>query len=344
MNRSTAGRLSTRATSYDVARLAGVSQSAVSRAFRDGGSISRETRAKVVKAAHALGYAPSQIARSLITAKSRMIGVVMTELTARNYPDILRFLGSEIQNTGNRMLFCSTPDDAGAAEAVADLLAFHVDGIISSASLPPDKLEICERQRVPVVLYNRAPRNAVASAVACDHPTAMDSLVDHLVTGGLGRAFFIAGPEMAPVSNDRLLGLRNAFAARGLAMPDIAHSDYSYEGGRAAANERLVRSGLPDTIVCANDAMALGAMDACRFDLKLRIPDDVAIAGFDDIAQASWPSYDLTTLRQPVRRMTQASVRMLMERIAGASAGGERRLLPAELKLRGSTRRPVAAR
>ena len=180
------GPFPTRVTSYDVARLAGVSQSAVSRAFRDGGSISSETRAKVEKAAHALGYAPSQIARSLITARSRMIGVVMTELTARNYPDVLRFLGGEIQSTGNRMLFCSSPDDSGAAEAVTDLLAFHVDGIISSASLPLDALEACERQRVPVVLYNRAPRSAVASAVACDHPIAMDSLVGHLVAGGAG--------------------------------------------------------------------------------------------------------------------------------------------------------------
>src|SRR5919112_2803889 len=124
-----------RATSYDVARLAGVSQSAVSRAFRDGGSISPDTRAKVEKAARELGYAPSQIARSLITQRSRMIGVVMTDLTARNYPDVLHYLSHEIQATGNRMLLCSVPQDAEAAAGAADLLAFQVDGIISSASL-----------------------------------------------------------------------------------------------------------------------------------------------------------------------------------------------------------------
>lgn len=333
------GRPLARATSYDVARLAGVSQSAVSRAFRDGGSISPVTRAKVEKAAAALGYSPSQIARSLITQRSRMVGVVMTELTAQNYPDVLRFLSNEIQVTGNRMLLCTVPQDREAAAGASDLLAFQVDGIISSALLPRETLEASERQNVPVVLYNRAPTSHLASSVACDHPLAMDALVAHLVEGGLGRAIFVAGPETAPVSNDRLLGLRNAFGSRGLALERVLHGDYSYEGGRRLALDHLAGPGRPDTVICANDAMALGVMDAFRFDMGLSVPDDVAVAGFDDVAQASWPSYALTTLRQPVRRMTQMSVRLLMEQVAGTAAGGERRLMPAELKVRASTRR-----
>jgi len=329
----------TRATSYDVAKLAGVSQSAVSRAFRDGSSISGKTRAKVEQAALALGYSPSQIARSLITQRSRMIGVVMTELTARNYPDVLRFLSDEIQATGNRMLLCTVPDDRGAAAGVSDLLAFQVDGVISSALLPRDVLEASVRQGVPVVLYNRASLSLLASSVACDHPAAMDALVDHLVSGGLKRAVFIGGPETAPVSNDRLLGVRNAFAARGLALERVLYGDYSYEGGRAIVLGALSGADRPDTVICANDAMALGVIDAYRFDLRLRVPEDVAVAGFDDVAQAAWPSYALTTLRQPVRRMTHMTVRLLMEQVAGTAAGGERRLLPAEIKLRNSTRR-----
>ena len=328
-----------RATSYDVARLAGVSQSAVSRAFRDGGSISRETRAKVETAARALGYFPSQIARSLITQRSRMIGVVMTELTARNYPDVLRSLSNAIQATGNRMLLCTVPQDAEAAAGAADLFAFHVDGIISSALLPLATLETSERQGVPVVLYNRASLSLIASSVACDHPAAMDRLVGHLAEGGMGRAVFVAGPESAPVSNDRLLGVRNALAARGMALGRVLYGDYSYETGRALVNAELSGPDHPDTVICANDATALGVMDAYRFDLGLRVPEDVAVAGFDDVAQAAWPSYALTTLRQPVERMTQMSVRLLMEQVAGTAVGGERRLLPAELRIRASTRR-----
>lgn len=331
-------RGSARATSYDVARLAGVSQSAVSRAFRDGGSISPRLRARVEKAARELGYAPSLLARSLISRRSNLIGVVMTDLTARNYPDLLRLLGLEIQAAGNRMLLASVPNDAGGAAAAADLLAFHVDGLISSASLPGESLEACERQGVPVVLYNRAPLGAHASAVACDHPAAMAGLFDHLMAGGLGRIAFIAGPERAPVSEDRLASVSGALAKRGLRIECLRHSDYSYEGGAAAARAIFAEEPAPDTIVCANDTMALGVLDALRHDLGLRVPDDVAVAGFDDVPQSAWPSYSLTTLRQPVRRMTQIAMRVLAERLAGEAGPGERRLLPAELRIRGSTR------
>ena len=332
-----------RATSYDVARLAGVSQSAVSRVFRDGGSVSPATRAKVERAAADLGYAPSQIARSLITQRSRLVGVVMTELTARNYPELLHLLGQEIQNTGNRMLLCAVADDAGGAAAAADLLAFHVDGVVSSASLPRRTLEACARQAVPVVLYNRRPESSLVSAVACDHGAAMEALAGHLAAGGLGTSAFVAGPRGAPVSTDRLATLREALGRRGHAFGAVHHCDYSYAGGRALAAAEWAGGAHPATVVCANDAMALGVLDALRFDLGLRVPRDVAVAGFDDVPQASWPTYGLTTLRQPVRRLTRTALRLLAEQMAGVETGGERRLLPAELRMRASTRAASAA-
>ena len=326
-----------RATSYDVAQLAGVSQSAVSRVFRTGGSVSPATRAKVERAAVELGYAPSQIARSLITQKSRLVGAVMTELTVRNYPELLHLLGQEIQATGNRMLLCAVPDDAAAAPAAADLLAFHVDGIVSSASLPRETLDACARQAVPVVLYNRRPEGSLVSAVACDHAAAMAELAGHLVAGGLGVAAFVTGPVGAPVSAARLDAFRDALAQRGHALGAVYHSDYSYAGGRALALAEWGGGAHPATVVCANDAMALGVLDALRFDLGLRVPEDVAVAGFDDVPQASWPTYGLTTLRQPVRRLTRTALRLLVEQMAGAERG-ERSLLPAELQVRRSTR------
>ena len=327
----------TRATSYDVARLAGVSQSAVSRVFRPGASVSRDARARVEAAARALNYAPSQIARSLISRRSRMIGVIVTQLTMRNYPEALQMLGTEIQSSGNRMLVVMVPNDDGAAAAAADLLGYHVDGIVSSAFLPDETLEVCASHKAPVVLFNRTPRNALASSVCCDHADAMELLVAHLATAGIGRVAYVAGPERAPVSNDRLLGLRNALLARGKQIGRVVHSDYSYEGGRAVAAELAAGPEKPDLVVCANDAMGLGVMDGLRFDLNLRVPGDVAVAGFDDVLQSSWPTYGLTTLRQPLQRMAQAAMRMLMEQIGGQAGAGERRLLPAELKIRNST-------
>lgn len=328
-----------RATSYDVARLAGVSQSAVSRAFRDGTSISRETRVKVERAALQLGYAPSKIARSLITQRSGMLGVVITELTVSNYPDLLLRLGREIQATGHRMLVFTVADEGSAA--VRDLLAYQVEGIVSSAALPDEVLSLCAARRVPVVLYNRAPPRPIASAVACDHAAAMEHLVAHLDAGGIRRAAFVAGPENAPVSAERLAGARAALGPRGHRLATVVHGDYAYDSGRALGRALLAGPQRPDTVLCANDAMALGVIDAARYDLGLDVPGDVAVTGFDDLPQAAWPAYALTTLRQPVDAMTRAAVRLLLERVEAASAEpavAERRLMAAALVVRGSTR------
>lgn len=328
----------TRATSYDVARQAGVSQSTVSRVFRDGASVAKATRRKVEAAAEALNYSPSLIARSLITQRSNMIAVVITDPSNRAYPDILFYLGQSIQDTGNRMLVFALPREADAPSIVRDILAYHVDGIISSASLDADFLSACNQAKVPVVLFNRSPMNAMASAICCDHAAGMETLVRHLDRAPMGHVSILSGPQSAPVSRERLEGAMRALAKIGVEPSPVLYGDYTFEGGRRAAAELLAGHDGPHTVVCVNDAMALGVMDACRFDLGLSVPGEVSVTGFDDIPQSSWPSHGLTTVRQPVRRMAQTAVRMLTEQIDGVSGGGERRLLSPEIRIRASTR------
>ena len=326
-----------RPTSYDVAQLSGVSQSTVSRVFRDGAPVSRATRQKVTDAALALDYAPSRIARSLITQRTNLIGMVITDPSNRAYPDVLFYLGQEIQETGNRMLVVALPRDGEATAAVRDMLAYHVDGIISSALLDDASVALCAASNVPVVLFNRTQPEAIVSAVCCDHHAGMEMLVRHMA-GATGLVSLLVGPEWAPVSRDRLEGAIGALARAGIACGPVVHSDYTFEGGRRSARDLLVATSSPQTVICANDAMALGVMDACRFELGLRVPEDVAVTGFDDIPQAQWPSYRLTTIRQPVRRMAKATVRMLMDLIDGSATSGERRMLPPELCIRGTSR------
>ena len=332
------GRDAARPTSYDVARLSGVSQSTVSRVFRDGAPVSKAARKKVEAAARTLNYAPSQIARSLITQRSNMIAVVITDPSNRAYPDILFHLGQEIQATGNRMLVFALPSEAEAEAALTGVLGYRVDGIISSAMLGDTFLAPCHRARVPVVLFNRTPASALASAVSCDHATGIEGLVRHLQTAVLGHVALLAGPEWSPVSRARIGAATAALHHVGCPVAPVVHSDYSFAGGRQAAQALLGGRDGPHTIICANDTMALGVMDACRFDLGLSVPGKVSVTGFDDIPQSAWPSHSLTTLRQPVRRMAQTAVRMLMEQIGGGEPSGERRMLPAELMIRGSTR------
>ncbi|MEZ5776916.1 MAG: substrate-binding domain-containing protein [Paracoccaceae bacterium] len=274
-----------------------------------------------------------------------MIAVVITDPSNRAYPDILFYLGQEIQGTGNRMLVFAVPRDAdaGSIATVREILAYHVDGIISSAMLNDEFLSSCSQAEVPVVLFNRTPENALASAVCCDHASGMDTLVRYLSGRPMGHVALLAGPEWAPVSRERLEGATSALARVGQEFGPIVHSDYTFEGGRRSARDLLSGHQTPHTIICANDAMALGVMDACRFELGLSVPNDVAVTGFDDIPQAAWPSYGLTTLRQPVRRMANTAVRMLMEQLGGSSRSGERRLLPPEIMIRSSTHNPKSA-
>ncbi len=328
-----------RVTSYDVARRAGVSQSAVSRAFREGASISAELRARIHRAAAALGYAPSHIARALMTQRSRLVGVLVTEATARNNPDILFHLGQHIQEAGNRMLVFTLPDDAAGDGILSDLLSYHVDGLIAATTLPEETLRRCARHGVPVVLYNR---HGIAASVACDHTMGMRDLAAYLARTGTRDAAFIAGPQEAPVSEERHRAARAAFAEFGMTLRPAVHADYTHAGGHAATVAVLTGVAPPDTILCANDTMALGAIDACRHTLGLSVPGDVAIAGFDDVPQAGWPSYSLTTVAQPIPDLARAAVHLLVDQIDGRTTANERRLVPAALVVRASTRSAAA--
>jgi DNA-binding LacI/PurR family transcriptional regulator len=331
-----------RATSYDVARLAGVSQSAVSRCFRERGSISAEMRARIEAAAAALGYAPNKIARSLMTQRSNIIGVLMGDVTTRNYPDLLMELAESIQHAGRRMLLFTLTGSRSAATALPDVLAYHLDGLIAGVSLPDDMLRSCAQRQIPVVLYNRPSRDGCASSIGCDDPAALAALAAHLREGGSRRVACVAGPEEAPVSQSRLRAMQDAADVHGLDICAVVHADYGYDGGRRAAASLCDHPARPDTIVCANDAMALGAIDACRFDRRLRVPDDVAVAGYDNVPEGAWPPYRLTTLAQPIEEMTRAAVRMVLEQLDATAVRGEQRLMPATLVVRNSTRPTMA--
>jgi DNA-binding LacI/PurR family transcriptional regulator len=326
-----------RATSYDVALRAGVSQSAVSRCFRDGASISADKRARIEAAATALGYAPNKIARSLITQRSRIIGVLVTARTTRNLPDLLLKMGQEIQAAGHRMLLFTLKDGEPPISALPDILAYHLDGVISGVTLPDAMLRICAQRGVPVVLYNRETRNDWACSVGCDDPSALSMLAAHLRAGGSRRVAFLAGPAESTVANSRRQAMEAAAREHDLNLIGMKAADFTYEGGRMATRQ-LIADLRPDTIVCANDAMALGVMDACRYDLNLRIPDDVAVAGYDDMPESAWPPYDLTTLAQPVDALSRAAVRIIGDQLAGSGPPGERRLMQAALVRRSSTR------
>lgn len=304
-----------RPTSYDVAQLAGVSQSAVSRCFRPGNSLSAEKRKAIVKAAAKLGYEPNVFASSLITNRSNLVAVLISNLTNLYYPQVLAELTQRLDAQGIRVLLFALQNEADAGQVLSQIWRYRVDGAIAAARLTAEQLAQFKRHRVPVVLYNRHAENDAVPSVFCDSIGGERLLVDHLVAAGHKRFAILSGPEDSYVGNQRIEGALTRLAHHGIDA-EVLSGRFDHESGANGLREVMAMKQRPDALICANDLMAIGAMDAARDEFGLSIPRDLSIVGFDGVGPAAWPSYRLTTVRQPVRRMTEAAVTMLLERIA----------------------------
>ena len=331
-----------RVTSVDVARAAGVSQSAVSRAFTPGASVSHKTRDKIFAAARELGYQPNAIARSLITQRSGFVAVAMTEIRNPFYPLVLETFTQKFQEYGRRVLLYTTPPGHDIDEALPQVLEYQVEGIvITSATLSSEMADECARLGTPVVLFNRYVPGAHASSVCCDNVEGGRLVANLLLDAGHRRLAVIEGPENTSTNRDRVRGFTARLEERGVSGVLHERGYYTHEGGYAAAKRLLDRDDPPDALFCINDVMALGALDVARRELNIKVPDEVSIIGFDDIIAAAWPSYDLTTIRTPVRRMVETAVEILMARIDNPALEPEMRLLPGRLVARSSARLPA---
>jgi DNA-binding LacI/PurR family transcriptional regulator len=315
-----------RATSYDVARLARVSQSAVSRCFKPGASVSRKMRARVMKAAEELGYRPNAIARSLITRRSNMVAVVISQQTNRFFPEMLVELSRGFSERGIRVLLFTLENESDIDVVLEQILQYQVDGVVEAARLSSAQVDMIEQRGVPFVFYNRSLRDRPVNAVCCDQAEGARWLVNRLVEAGHRTFGLVSGPEDSVVSAERMQGATSRLAELGVTKVTVVPGDYSYDAGAAGLKALQRRLGrLPDAVICANDIMALGCMDAARFQLRLKVPADLSIAGFDGVGPARWQSYDLTTVQQPVRRMADAAVAMIVERIENPKLPPEKR-------------------
>ncbi len=337
-------------TSFDVARLAQVSQSAVSRAFTPGASVSEATRARVLDAAQKLGYRPNAHARSLITGRSRIIGLVLSYLENLFYPVALQRLAERLQSDGYHVLLFIN-HNPNADELVAEILQYHVDGIVLAASTLSSALaRNCADAQIPVVLFNRVMADAGAnstqsvSSVRGDNVAGGRALADFLVAGGHRRIAYIAGNEEASTNLERERGFREGLSAAGLHIWARATGNYDFAQARQAALTLFARGrDRPDAVFVASDHMAFAVMDALRFELGLRVPEEVSVVGFDNVPQADWGAYRLTTFEQPVDPMIEATVGLLQERLREEGAGPARNVVvPGSLIVRASARVPPA--
>lgn len=304
-------------SSIDVARRAGVSQSAVSRAFKDGGSVSEATRRKVMRAAEELGYRPNELARIILSRRSNLIGVVMGEITNPFYPEVLESLLRAIEAEGYRVLLKHIGEHENADEAVEEILRYRVAGALITSSVISDVMaDRCGKSEVPVVLFNRRVDSAKVCAVCCDSVEAGRLVADRFCEAGLTRFAFVSGSDTASTNLDRKKGFLDRLAERGYSEVRVAGGENAHAVGFAATNGILDADPEVEGIFCASDILAFGAIDALRARGKA-VGRDVAVVGFDDVPAASWPAYALTTVRQPRNQMVREAVRILMARING---------------------------
>jgi len=326
-----------RATSYDVAELAGVSQSAVSRVFQSGASASKDMRDRVLSAANKLGYRPNAIARGLITQRSNMVAVVISRQTNLYYPEVLVQLTQRFSAHGIRVLLFTLEHERDIDNVLEQVLQYQVDGVVTAAILSEEQLDVIENANIPVIFYNRTLPERLVNSVRCDQEEGERWLVSQLAAAGHKTFAIVSGPEDSSVSTERTQGALQKLNELNIKDVLIVNGDYGYASGRAAFAEiRQKMKTLPDAIIVANDVMAIGCVDEARETNYLRVPEDISIVGFDGVGPARYAAYDLTTVRQPVGRMSEAAVSMLIERIENPGLTPEKRVFSGDRILGGS--------
>ena len=328
-------------TATDVARLAGVSQSAVSRVFTPGASASKATVAKVRAAAEQLGYRPDPLARAMITGRTRIIGLVVAYLENQFYPMALERLSRALQERGYHILvFMAENSTEKVAEVVQELIDYRVDGIITaSVAMSNDLTARLLALGIPVVNFNRGQDDARLTDITSDNIAGGRRATEFLIAAGHRRIAHIMGWQGSSTGRDRAEGFRQAMQAAGLAPAAMIDGMYSRDTAAAVARDLCQSPKRPDAIFVGNDHMAFAVMDELRFGMGLRVPEDISIIGYDDVPMAAWPAYDLTTIRQPVNRMVQATIDALLGLIDGTATPQKTRI-DGPLMVRRSARIP----
>jgi len=330
---------SEKVTSIQVAKAAGVSQSAVSRVFTPGASASPKTIEKVKRAANELGYRPNVIARSLMTGKSRIIGLVVAYLDNQFYPDVVEKLSKGLQAEGYHVLVLMAEQTANNTDDLLEkILDYQVDGIVLASVAMSSQLALrCDAEGVPVVLFNRTQDNEILSSVTSDNLAGGQKAAEHLVEQGYSRIAYIAGWSGASTQRDREAGFCKGLAAAGLSLFAREEGNFHFEQAKLAARQMFSVDEKPDAVFVCNDHMAFAVMDVLRDELNLRIPEDVAVVGYDDVTAAAWGSYKLTSVRQPANRMVEQTITTLLSQIENDDAPPLRLAIDGPLVVRSSS-------
>jgi LacI family transcriptional regulator len=325
-------------TSVDIAREAGVSQATVSRVLNRDPRVAPDTRARVLAVMERLDYTPNAIARGLVTSRTKLVGVVVSDVMNPFYPQLLEAIAERLGDRDLKMvLFNAGLEREDAYTRV--LLEQRVDGMIFTAAArdSPTVRHLAERG-VPFVLTNRRSDGVTCDTATGDNVGGARLVARHLLELGHERIAVIAGHPRASTSHERLEGIQAALAEAGrpLAGDLVRQGNFSAAEARGLTVELLGGADPPTAIFCLNDLMAFGALNGARH-AGARVPEDVSIVGFDDVWMAGWETFELTTVHQPLAEMARASVDLLVERLERPRRPVRTLIFPTRLVVRATT-------
>lgn len=325
-------------TAKQVAHAAGVSVAAVSRAFTPGASLNAEKKKRILALAEKIGYVSP--ARRTANAIARgTVTLVAGDLLNPFYPLVVDTLAKILQESGRRLLVYALPAKTNVDTITDQILAARPSGIIvTSTYLTSEMTRACRQHRIKVVLLNRVQRDIRTNAVTCDNYQGGRDVARLLIDKGYEKIGFIGGLINTSTHMERVRGFQDVLAECGRSIHTQAFGDFNYQAGYNAGKSVLSVANPPDALFCCNDITALAVIDSTR-ELGIRVPEDLAIVGFDDIPMASWNPYQLTTVRQPVERMVQEALDLIDDHTIKPSGDGTTRMLPGALILRRSTQR-----
>ncbi|WP_110926252.1 LacI family DNA-binding transcriptional regulator [Bacillus massiliglaciei] len=297
-------------SAMDVARVAKVSQSTVSRVFTPGASVSEKTRKRVMKVAEELNYQPNALARSLITKKTNMVGLAMKDIQNPFYHEVLGLFTKKLKAKGYSVLFVYTENEEIQQEEINHFLEYNVEAIIVTDALLSSKVVAkLQNNAIPVTLFNRYDKELQCNSVCCDNRNAAKEIAAYLYGKGCRDIVFVTGKINTSTSRDRQKGFTEYLQDKGIEVT-VLEGDYTYETSFQLTKKFIAGGRKPDAVFGANDITALGALDALK-EGGISVPAETIVIGFDDIKMSSWPNYGLSTWAQPMEEMVDETIQLL---------------------------------
>lgn len=326
-------------TLKEVAERAGVSRSAVSRAFTEGASVSERTRRKVEKAASEMGYSPNVLARSLTTRRTKLVGLVSDNFHNPVFLQVFDLFTRGLQERGLRPLLVNLSGATELEGAVRMLQQYSVDGVVvASSTLPPGFATAFRRAGVPVVhSFGRCANAPEAHVVGIDNVFCGKLAAETLVARGYRRIGFMGGPEAATSTQDRIAGFMEELSQHsGISVTHSFAEAYSFRAGRQEMT-RLLKAGPAEAYFCGDDVLSIGALSAIE-SAGMSTPGDIGIIGLNDMEMAGWENINLTTIHQPIREIINSSVELVVAMLEDPDREPETRIFRCRIVERGTLR------